>query len=52
MSDLPIRMIASDIDGTLIDTLEEMDGYARFGAGFHDWRGIAVGGVAGATDLD
>ena len=28
------------------------DGYARFGAGFHDWRGIAVGGVAGATDLD
>ena len=27
------------------------DGYARFGAGFHDWRGIAVGGVSGATDL-
>lgn len=28
------------------------DGYARFGAGFHDWRGIAVAGVSGATDLD
>jgi len=27
------------------------DGYARFGAGFHDWRGIAVAGVSGATDL-
>ena len=28
------------------------DGYARFGAGFHDWRGIACAGVSGATDLD
>ena len=27
------------------------DGYARFGAGFHDWRGIACAGVSGATDL-
>ena len=27
-------------------------GYARFTAGFHDWRGIACAGVAVATDLD
>ena len=26
-------------------------GYARFTAGFNDWRGFAVGGIAGATDL-
>ena len=26
-------------------------GYARFGAGFNDWRGFAVGGVAGGTKL-
>ena len=26
-------------------------GYARFTAGFHDWRGIACAGVSGATDL-
>ena len=26
-------------------------GYARFTAGFHDWRGVACAGVAGATDL-
>lgn len=26
-------------------------GYARFAAGFGDWRGIAVGGVSGATLL-
>lgn len=26
-------------------------GYARFGAGFGDWRGIAVGGVTGGTAL-
>lgn len=26
-------------------------GRARFTAGFHDWRGIAVAGIAGATDL-
>ena len=27
-------------------------GYARFTAGFHDWRGIACAGVTGATALD
>lgn len=27
-------------------------GYARFSAGFNDWRAIACAGVAGATDLD
>ncbi len=27
-------------------------GYARFTAGFHDWRGIACAGVSGATALD
>ena len=27
-------------------------GYARFNAGFNDWRAIACAGVAGATDLD
>ena len=26
-------------------------GYARFSAGFNDWRGIAVGGVSGGTQL-
>ncbi len=26
-------------------------GRARFTAGFHDWRGIALAGVSGATDL-
>lgn len=26
-------------------------GYARFTAGFNDWRGFAVGGVSGGTDL-
>ena len=26
-------------------------GYARFTAGFHDWRGIACAGVSGAGDL-
>ena len=26
-------------------------GYARFAAGFNDWRGFAVGGVAGGTQL-
>lgn len=28
----------------------EWKGYARFVAGFNDWRGFAVGGIAGATD--
>ena len=27
------------------------DGYARFGAGFADWRAFAVGGVTGGTSL-
>lgn len=27
-------------------------GYARFNAGFNDWRAIACAGVSGATDLD
>lgn len=27
------------------------DGYARFTAGFHDWRAFACGGIAGATSL-
>lgn len=27
------------------------DGYARFGAGFNDWRGFAVGGVSGGDTL-
>lgn len=27
------------------------DSYCRFGAGFVDWRGMAVGGVTGGTDL-
>lgn len=27
------------------------DGYARFGAGFNDWRGFAVGGVSGGGAL-
>ena len=27
------------------------DGYARFAAGFNDWRAFCVGGVAGATNL-
>lgn len=27
------------------------DGYARFGAGFNDWRAFAVGGVDGGTTL-
>ena len=27
------------------------DGYARFGAGFNDWRGYAVGGVSGGDTL-
>lgn len=27
-------------------------GYARFSAGFNDWRAIACAGVSGATDLD
>lgn len=27
------------------------DGYARFGAGFNDWRGMAVGGVSGGDTL-
>ena len=27
------------------------DGYARFGAGFNDWRGFAVGGVSGGDAL-
>lgn len=27
------------------------DGYARFTAGFHDWRAFALGGVAGAGSL-
>ncbi len=26
-------------------------GYARFSAGFNDWRGFAVGGVSGGTQL-
>lgn len=26
-------------------------GYARFGAGFNNWRGIAIGGVSGGTAL-
>ena len=26
-------------------------GYARFIAGFNDWRAFAVGGISGATDL-
>ena len=26
-------------------------GYARFIAGFNDWRGFAVGGVTGGTQL-
>lgn len=26
-------------------------GYGRFGAGFNDWRYVAVGGVSGGTDL-
>ncbi len=26
-------------------------GYARFAAGFHDWRGVAVGGVAAGNDV-
>ena len=26
-------------------------GYARFTAGFNDWRAFAVGGIAGSTDL-
>ena len=26
-------------------------GYARFTAGFNDWRGFACGGVAGGTQL-
>jgi len=29
----------------------EWKGYARFVAGFNDWRPFAVGGIAGATDL-
>lgn len=27
------------------------DGYARIGAGFKDWRGIAIGGITGADTL-
>lgn len=27
------------------------DGFARFTAGFHDWRAFACGGIAGATSL-
>ena len=27
------------------------DGYARFGAGFNDWRGYAVGGLSGGDTL-
>lgn len=26
-------------------------GYARFGVGFNDWRGFAIGGVSGGTQL-
>lgn len=28
------------------------DGYARWGAGFNNWRGMAIGGVAGGTTLE
>ena len=27
------------------------DGYARYGAGFNNWRGMAIGGVTGGTAL-
>ncbi len=29
----------------------EWKGYARFVAGFNDWRAFAVGGISGATDI-
>ena len=48
------------LDRTSLDVRSTVDentdanvwrGYARFTAGFHDWRGIACAGVSGATDL-
>jgi phage major head subunit gpT-like protein len=45
--------VALDVKSTVDDNTDAnvWRGYARFTAGFHDWRGIACAGVSGATDL-
>lgn len=42
---LEVRSVISDNDAN------KWSGYARFIAGFNDWRGFAVGGVTGGTKL-
>ena len=45
--------VALDVRSTVDENTDAnvWRGYARFTAGFHDWRGIACAGVSGATDL-